>query len=114
MTLDDDATAPGCEQVLHAPAGWHKSPRHALHWAEWGADSVVYDGWSGRTHQFPPLAAAVMACFEEQPCTLPDLAAQLGLQDTPDLPLDDEVRLALRSVVNQFCDLGWIEPAPLQ
>jgi PqqD family protein of HPr-rel-A system len=80
----------------------------ALHWRDWGDDSVVYDAYSGQTHQFSPLAAAVMACFEQHACSLDDLA--VAIAGDLGVPVDNELRSALRPIVEEFHRLGWIEP----
>ena len=96
-----------------APSGaaivvWCVAPIQRLHWREWGGDSVVYDELSGHTHQFSPLAAAVMAWLEEQPCSLAQLTDAIAgdLQRPPDADL----RQAVADAVEQFRELDWIEP----
>ena len=87
---------------------WRKAPQVELHWRDWGADSVVFEARSGQTLQFAPLAAAVMASFEEHACSFEDLSVTMAhdLGTT----LDNELRSALTSIVEQFDRLGWIEP----
>ncbi len=86
-------------------------PQLALHWRDWGHDSVVYDDRSGQTHQFAPLAAAVMACFEQHACSLDDLSAAIA--GDLGVPADNELRSALIAIVEEFHRLGWIEPLDL-
>ena len=57
---------------------WRRTPRAKLHWRDWGGDSVVHDAHSGATHQFAPLAAAVMATFEEGDASFDELAASIA------------------------------------
>lgn len=82
--------------------------RFRLHWREWGGDSVVYDERSGQTHQFAPLAAAVMACFEQHACSFDELSRAIA--DDLGAPVDNPLRSALRPIVEEFLRLGWIEP----
>lgn len=94
--------------MLRVEAGWEKYPGCVLHWREWGGDSVAFEVRSGATYQFSPLAAAVMACFEQQACSAEllaqTIAADLGTE------ADDELRTALSAQVAQFLKLGWIVP----
>lgn len=80
----------------------------ALQWRDWGGDSVVYDGHSGQTHHFAPLAAAVMACFEQHACTFDELSAAIA--GDLGVPVDNPLRSALTAIVDEFLRLGWIEP----
>lgn len=80
----------------------------ALHWRDWGEDSVVYDSRSGQTHQFAPLAAAVMAYFEEHACSFDELSAAIA--GDLGMPVDNALRSALTAIVEEFHRLGWIEP----
>lgn len=81
-----------------------------LRWRDWGGDSVVFEAYSGHTYQFAPLAAAVMACFEEDARSLDELVAAIAgeLGSAP----DNELRSAVTAAAEQFRALGWIEPIP--
>jgi hypothetical protein len=87
---------------------WRQNPRIELHWRDWGSDSVVLEAISGQTYQFEALAAAAMACFEEQEHSLKQLATALA--SDLDIDVDDELRDALLSIIDQFVKLGWLEP----
>lgn len=71
---------------------------------------MVFESHSGHTYQFAPLAAAVMACFEEEARSLDELvdaiAGELG--GAP----DNALRSAVTAAAEQFRALGWIEPLP--
>jgi PqqD family protein of HPr-rel-A system len=87
---------------------WRRNPRRRLFWRDWGGDSVVFEERSGHTYQFAPLAAAVMAGFEEHATTFDALARSIA--ETLGTTDDNELRAALVPVIEQFRDLGWIEP----
>lgn len=89
------------------PERWRRRPGIELHWRDWGGDSVVFEQRSGHTYQFAPLAAAVMACFEEHDRSLDELTAQIAL-DLGSAP-DNDIRAALEPIVSEFLSLGWIE-----
>ena len=87
---------------------WCKNERCSPHWLDWGGDSVVYEARSGQTYQFAPMAAAVMACLEARPHSEDELAMLIA-QDLS-VGVDNELRSALKSIVEQFHRLGWIHP----
>lgn len=86
---------------------WRRSAKCAWSWRDWGADSVVYESHSGHTHQFAPLAAAVMACFEARACSLDDLVTTIAAD--LDTVADQALTSALSSIVENFHALGWLE-----
>lgn len=88
---------------------WRKRPRCVFHWRDWGGDSVVFEVVSGHTYQFSPFGAAVMGCFEERDCSFGALARQIGA-DLHVAADDVELGQALAASVQQFLQLGWIEP----
>lgn len=80
-----------------------------LHWRDWGSDSVVYESRSGQVFQFDALASAVMAFFESSPATT--RAACLALQqDLGEAGDGIELGPAIERIVDNFRDLGWLEP----
>jgi PqqD family protein of HPr-rel-A system len=89
-------------------AAWRLNPLIELHWRDWGDDSVVLEARSGQLFQFDPLRAAMMACFEEGPRLVAEvadaLAADLGST------ADDEFRETVANAVQEFHRLGWLEP----
>lgn len=87
---------------------WRCNPRYELHWRDWGGDSVVFELRSGHTHQFAPLTAAVMACFEAGDAAVEDVV--LAIAGDLDVAVDEELRSAVTASVQQFIKLGWIEP----
>lgn len=105
------AASPAETAAAAAPAAaWRCNPTIQLHWRDWGSDSIAFEAVSGHTIQFEPLAAAAMACFEERPLSLAELAAELA----GDLggAADDDFTAALREIAEQFVRLGWLLPAP--
>lgn len=105
------ASDPAVAAAAAAPAArWRKSPERTLHWRDWGGDSVVFEQYSGHTYQFAPLAAAVMACFEEDARSFEELAGVIAA--ALDTEPDNELRSALTAIVEQFRRLGWIEQVP--
>ena len=96
-----------------APSGaaevtWRVVPVLSLHWREWGGDSVVYDGLSGQTHQFSPLAAAAIAWLEARPYSTAQLTSAIA--GDLDLPLSADLQQAVADALEQFRELDWIEP----
>lgn len=89
-------------------ARWALRPLVRLSWHEWPEGSVAFDETSGQIVEFDPLGAAVMACIELTPRSIPSLAAELAA----DLghAADAEFTAAVRHVVEQFRELGWVEP----
>lgn len=91
-----------------APARWQLNPRIRLHWRDWGHDSVAFESLSGTTHQFDPLAAAVLAWIENAPQSTRTLAALLaqdaGIADAQ--PLHEGIAATLEMLDR----LGWIVP----
>ena len=79
-----------------------------LRWRDWGADSVVFDAVSGRTHQLTPLAAAALAWLEEAPRTGAELAAIAAR--SLDVPVDASLQHAIDRVLAEFAQRDWIEP----
>lgn len=87
---------------------WRLNPVIRLHWRDWGGDSVVLEERSGRTLQFDPLSAAVMACIEAGVTDLSTLGRMLAddLGTVADGPFVD----SLCTVLERLQKLGWIEP----
>ena len=87
---------------------WQVHSQLELHWCDWGEDSVVFDSRSGHTHKFAPLAAAVLACLEEHPCSLADLRRELHLDAEPGSAEAAQIDAALEAAVDQFVALRWV------
>lgn len=87
---------------------WALRPLVRLSWHEWPEGAVAFDETSGQIVEFDPLGAAVMACIEESPSSIPAMADELAR----DLghSADAEFTAAVRHVVQQFQVLGWVEP----
>lgn len=87
---------------------WRLQPTRRLHWREWGGDSVVYDESTGETHQFSPLAAAVMAWLEERPHSAAELTAAIA--NDLGSAVDEQLLAAVAAALEQFVEIDWIEP----
>lgn len=98
-----NAAPPGAADVV-----WRLLPIRRLHWREWGGDSVVYDELSGQTHQFSPLAAAIIAWLEERPYSTAQLTSAIAGELR--LPPDADLQQAIADALEQFRELAWIEP----
>lgn len=87
---------------------WGLNPVVRLHWRDWGDDSIAFEERSGQLFQMDALAAAAMACLEEQPLTEQQVAQALA----SDLgqAVDDELRDTVSEIVAYFHRLGWVEP----
>jgi hypothetical protein len=83
------------------------SPIIELHWRDWGGDSVALEASSGQIFRFDPLAAAVMACFEEAPRYFEDVMREVG-SDLGAGP-DPMLRETVHAIVEEFRRLGWLE-----
>lgn len=94
--------------VIGSEPVWRAVEGRRLHWREWGDSSVVYDDISGETKQFSPLAAAAMACLEEQPHSTASLATALA--DILGCCADGELYQSVTDAIEQFRELDWIEP----
>lgn len=103
----DAAPRAGAEVLRWRP----RSPLD-LHWRDWGGDSVVYDAADGQTHQFSPLAAAVMAWLEERPLSVAELTAALAAELGAAAD-DGALRQAVAAAVEQFGQRAWIEASPV-
>lgn len=83
------------------------NPLVELHWRDWGEDSVVLEARSGQLFEFDALSAALMGYFESgltsEAEVLAELQADLGA-------VDDELVDTVRSLVQEFRRLGWLEP----
>ena len=86
---------------------WRVSPLARLSWRSWGEDYVAFESRSGELAEFDVLAAAAMACLEERPRTLSELAEELAadLGQQADAQFSD----AVDGIVRQFRRLGWVE-----
>ena len=95
------------EQAMPA-CRWSPNPLIEPLWHDWGEDSVVLEARSGQLFQFDALSAAVMACFEAGATHIEDVIADLArdLGVAPDGELADTVR----TLVQEFHRLGWLEP----
>jgi PqqD family protein of HPr-rel-A system len=82
----------------------HGSPASSRLLKVWGDEAVVYDTASGDTHYLKPLTLALyLTCRDHPGYTLPeitaDLAARLGVADTPNLhDLTEETLDSLRRI----------------
>lgn len=69
---------------------------------------MVFDEYTGQTHQFAPLASAAMAWLEELPRSAPELVAVIATD--LGVAVDDvELHLAVDAALEQFRELDWIE-----
>lgn len=98
---------PAGEPVAPVPERHRVNPLVELHWHDWGEDSVVLEARSGQLFEFDALSAALMAYYESGLQTeaevLAELKADLGT-------VDDELVDTVRSLVQEFRRLGWLEP----
>lgn len=82
----------------------HGSPTSSRLLKVWRDEAVVYDTASGDTHYLKPLTLALyLTCRDHPGYTLPeittDLAARLGVADTPNLhDLTEETLDSLRKI----------------
>src|SRR5687767_1553537 len=86
---------------------WAVSPTCSLSWRDWGADAVVYDRSSWRTHLLSPLAAATLACLHDSPHTVDDLVALLAKE--MDAEPDGALQQAVEAALDEFAERLWIE-----
>ena len=86
---------------------WAVSPACSLSWRDWGADAVVYDRSSWRTHLLSPLAAAVLACLHDSPHTVDGLAALFAKE--MEAEPDGDLRQAVEAALDEFAERLWIE-----
>lgn len=91
------------------PPRWRLNPRIRLTWRDWGHDSVAFESLSGTTHQFDPLAAAVLSWFEERACSLDELATALVPEDA-DAATAADLSEAIAAAVSMLVELAWVEP----
>ncbi|MBN8507432.1 MAG: HPr-rel-A system PqqD family peptide chaperone [Burkholderiales bacterium] len=86
---------------------WAASPLADLAWRSWGDDYVAFESRSGQLVELSVLGAATMACLEERPGTIAELAEALAA----DLgqAVDAEFLAAVEQTVLQFRRLGWVE-----
>lgn len=95
------------ERAVMLPQRHRVNPLVELHWHDWGEDSVVLEARSGQLFEFDALSAALMAYYESglqgEDEVLAELKADLGM-------LDDELIDTVRSLVQEFRRLGWLEP----
>lgn len=97
------------EPASAAGALWRVRPLVALNWHEWPDEgSVAFDDTSGQLVELDELGGAVMACLEAAPHRIDDIASTLAadLGQVPDEPFRD----AVAQVVQQFQQLGWVDP----
>jgi PqqD family protein of HPr-rel-A system len=87
---------------------WRLYPLAEFHWRTWDDASVVLEARSGQIHACDPLAAAVMACLEEAPASIGDIAAMLA--NDLQVPSDAEFESTIAEIVHHFQIDGWVEP----
>jgi PqqD family protein of HPr-rel-A system len=87
---------------------WHLNPLSSLSWRRWGDEWVAYDAAADDTHQLDPVAAITLMCLEAGPHDLGSLAAQVAVE--LDLPDDETLSQRLTELVQQFTQIGLIEP----
>jgi hypothetical protein len=87
---------------------WTLNPAARWLWRDWGGDSVVIEVLSGRTLQFDPFSAAVMACIESGARDIDGLRRMMA-QDIG-TGAEDQWIESLWTVLQQLAKLGWIEP----
>ena len=86
---------------------WHALNYSKFRVEKWSDEAVVFNPLSGETHQLDNFAIAVLD-FIEQPFSLDSLSDQVyAFYD-----IEDRKKLSrqLKSLINQFDDLGLIEP----
>lgn len=93
---------------MSTPAAYHLNPLLDLHWQVLDGQPVVLEATSGETIDLSPLDAAILMCFDAQPCTSADvlsvLREDLGPLDLPDLAA------AVDDLIAQSCAKGWLQP----
>lgn len=90
-------------------ARWRIRPGVALSLHDWPDEgSVAFDDLSGQIIELDVLAGAVLACLECGPQSIEAIAGALAadLQQRA----DDDFRVAVGQVVEQFHHLGWVGP----
>jgi PqqD family protein of HPr-rel-A system len=94
--------------ALLGQLNWHLNPLSTLSWRRWGDEWVAFDSGADDTHQLDPIAAVALMCFEEGPHDLAALTAQVAVE--LELPHDETLSQRLAELVQQFAQLGLIEP----
>ncbi len=92
-------------------SAWRINPLLDLQWHDWGSDSIAFECGTGQLYRFEPLAAAVVAYFEEGSAwTLQQLSAQAR----SDLGAGwiQEHAEAVTVVVAELTRMGWITSDP--
>jgi PqqD family protein of HPr-rel-A system len=91
---------------------WRVLPSFELHWRDdpsWGDSAVVFHPGSGDTHLLNPLAAEALHALSESPLDAGELTQHLALRMEG---ASSELAAQLRQLLQEFDDLGLIEPAP--
>jgi PqqD family protein of HPr-rel-A system len=78
-----------------------------LHWASWDDEYVVFDEYSGQTHQLDALRAYVLHTLSDAPKSVDMLTAEIG--DVA-LHYGESLHETLVSILNEFQATGLVEP----
>ncbi|WP_163834865.1 HPr-rel-A system PqqD family peptide chaperone [Spartinivicinus ruber] len=94
-------------QKKNKPANWRLADLDQLLWADWGEDTIVFNGLSADTHLLNAMSLDVLLLLAKQPLSLDQLITSLANQWQQ---TSEQLAKPVSNLIHNLDCLGLIEP----